>query len=495
MEPFGIVTGVFGLINGPRSAIKTAYTDIHTWKKYKRFWREADRVLTVQLKALEKWEDKWMFYNNIPIPMYHDFWGEEGYKKIKSALDQAEKDATELSKYLKITGSIKEPGGKSVFAELGYILRRFQFVLATHEKCDYLVNALAEGIKSVEDVANACWEQQSTKYSPRLGAPIRDTIYHHAIKTGLAIFAVEIRYRADKLFDLYSEADMLLYMALDLLSIHTEIRHGGREAGETKHVQAIATAYEKSLPEFVILARKPTNNACIILSARELPQDQKNIVSGTNGEVLHISKAFKRATKGRVTRFEIQAEYGNDNKRLVELSLDNSHMHIGDSNRTVLDLFSAGSRRFGDRGWKLLKLKLAYELSLAYFMLYCCKSLSKVCICRLRSAVRNAGHRDGDLKNPELFEFTIDTDINHNSEAAPCQCACHADPVTSFESRPVTAPIRRLGLLLIQIAFNGSRFTNIEVKNNGDIHRLSINGRDYDLDTDPCARGHFSDSC
>jgi len=464
MADFGISTAVIGLANTLRGAITTGYTDAHTWKRYKTYWKNVDNRLSVHFTAFESWQKKWMFYKDVHIAksMYEDFWGEEGFRKIKEGRDQLEEDAGALKRYLDNTGYGEGTRREGIRATMSYSFRKAWFVLATHISCDHLVISIEKGIPDLERLANSYWKRQRNPNLPPSPELHEEIIYHHAIKRGLAIFATETRDRADALFQAYSEAKVkvkFLEMTLDLLSVYSD----------TKHIHAIAAACEMHLPEFVVVARiSNEEEGTVMFVKEELPPEQGD--NAADNTVLPIPQAFKDAAKGRSARFAIPT---NANGKSVLFSLSHDHLHHQrNSKRTVLELLSTG--QFGPEKRELLKLKLAYELSVAYFMLYRCNSLSEVCLCSLRSAMRN---NDSSIEDPEQVEFTIETGFTANGH-----CTCHSHQIASLpNAQPITAPLRRLGLLLIQIAANGRCVTVDEVDRDGKIQKLKLDGKVYDL--------------
>jgi hypothetical protein len=498
-----------------RNGIRTLYEDTYTWETFERTWIDISNRLDIRQNALQTWQEKWMFHKGIPDSMFVDFWGQNGFDKIKLQLFSARENAGELRRYIEKMGFsynaeeyptkhqeqqefeeiARENDGDIIERETGkwtrkrgssrlkYWLRKVEFVLATKTKFVQLAEQLMSNIATLDDLATASWKTRGLALGDtRPDRPDNNAIYHHGIRTALSCFAPKTQLWADELYNTYSQESTLLSMALNILRVDSDeiCEPSGKEgrgdndrARASKHMQAVAIACKLCIPDLVTLVRDEQDNHRVV--AKEIP-------SGNKDGSVPPKVAFTNAAKdAKTTTFRIQT--GSNSKYFI-VSHDGSVQYHPKTRSTVLQLLSGelASAPRQPEVLQVIKLKLAYELSLAYFMFYRSLWSSMVCISSLGLAVMNGG---GGWNEPKSYEFTISTAhlcTDEKDAATQNQCLGAGFPnLSDLQPGDATTPLRRLGLLLIQIAGNGSTVDIIKMKN-GSVSKLKVRNVVYDLE-------------
>jgi hypothetical protein len=462
MAEFATIMAGFGWYFLVRNGIRTVRQDFVLSQNEKVFWEGVEQNLAILDDQLKEWQKKWLLYDEVPDAIYLLFWGKDGFKKMKKLVGDASKAADELCKRIddrKPQDPPSSAGNGQRNGLVSFIKRKarragqkISYVAFKSEEYNNLVNKLKENIGKIDCHANMYWKAEGgLKRDHRREVPDKNDIYHLAIKTNLSRFAVESRDKTDELFSSCESDDLRVHMALDILSLSSDEYPDSREFDKrlptpSKHMKAIITASKLHMPELFILSSPDSNSG--VVAVKEVSDNAAANPGGAAIPLVPVQEALKEAARGgRSLRFVIR-------RSSFEASYEEGIQEVLSFNAAREEL---GSLNYNSSERRTLKLKLAYELSIAYFMLYRSTWTEGVCLKSIWLVSLKMAELDNDSRSATRTRRAAGACGMEKSACSICKAA------SKLREMPTTGPLRRLGLLLVQIASNGANIDEATV--------------------------------
>ncbi|KAH8888997.1 hypothetical protein GQ53DRAFT_825764 [Thozetella sp. PMI_491] len=468
MAELATIMAGFGWYFMARNGLKMVRRDIELWQGYNDFVTRTENQFMISDGKLKVLQQKWMLYEGMPDALYKTFWGETGWTKLKASMDIAKAEAIGVINYLSEercladTKTVDEELKKRGLSKLIHKAR--QHAKTTRHKASHViferygekVKNLIGHIDEIGEVAKIWWGLEGQeKKDGRQGDPNEENIYQLAVKTSISRFAVKTRTRSRDLFKNWAGDVGRLHMALDMLSMASNDDPARPRLTKSydvnllqpsEHIRAIATACMLTIPEFIMISAKDSittqGSTNRVVAVKEVQRNEAGCI--------HVTDAIRKAAAGDGTsKFSIHGAGGQGSTFEVSQRGDVQALHM--DAKTLLSRCMAGPRNAQRR----MKLKLAYELSMAYFTLYFSDWAHRVCLENIGFAKMRDATPDGS--------WTADTIcVNQICTGATGPCS-----VCQFASQshitPAAKTLRRFGLLLIQIACDGEQITKVKL--------------------------------
>ena len=438
--------GWYGML---RTGIQLVHDDWKAAPKYKQEITNMLVDLSHQERGLEKWKKQWMISEYTPDEILSMYWGGPDSRIIQSKLDMIKTNVLETKKELENIATLNE--GKWIETKLRNKKRQAKFILTKKSYIQKLIDTVPNSVDAIDKAANRGWEAQQEQL---YGGVLHNTPYHTQIALLLVQIAKQtrrdlnaLRRCTQALRDFYIELDLDVFDALTALSkdVHSATVATAAAAGhmrldlllresEDPTAEMVRARVERSLAV-------PGGYARAIDAFRSVMTAQQASIhyfALNNSTIFSLCKTFRESDPCSPTRESLRQKISRNapksyNERTNQLSP--CTLVLGD----------------------ISTFRVAYELSQACLIFLRTTWISEICGCALRCGGRQLSPTD------RCYEFGLNMETTH-------QLPCWRNPnnpsnatafiqgemddswcTTDGNWNVMTKPLRRLGLLLLEI--------------------------------------------
>ena len=456
-----------------RTGMQLVHDDWKAAQTYKQDVWNMIIDLNSQERALDDWRKQWMISEHTPDRILPIFWGEEELRIVKTKLALIETDCQETKKKLEeITGLTSDQwGAMSDFKKK----RKAKFIWAKKNYLQKLIDRVPNSIDTIDKAANRGWQAQKARLH---GGVSNTTPYHTQIAQLLAQIAKQTRHDLNALCQCTRALRGLsIELDLDIFDAVTAISKDIESAA----VAAIAAAGHMRLE---LLLRESGEQAAEIVRARverslAHPGSYARAIdafrsvmtaSGASGASIHyfasnastifsLCKSFRKHDPCSPVRESLRQKISRNAPPYYDCTQNQLQP-------CVLIL--------GD----LSTFRVAYELSQACLMFLRTNCVSELCGCGLRCGGRQL------YSGGFWYEFGLNMETEHQPprwrdpskqsnafiEGSMTDSWCMA---RNPGWNTMTTPLRRMGLLLIEITL-GTVVVRTENDPNGSITHICL---------------------
>ena len=452
--PAGLSLAAFLLASiGWYGSIRNGVQMVHDdWKAASEYQQDVGNMkidLIDQESELERWKKKWNISKHTPDTILSMYWGEPEYSIIEHKLclikNQTQKAIKELGKIVGLSReewkSMTEHKKKS----------KAKFILTKEKYLRKLIDGVPDALKVIKEAADRGWESQQE----RLFAGIsNNTPYHAQVASLLVQIAKQTQQDMNALL-MCTQAlrSFSVELDLDLFDAITAISQDAHSAT----VAATAAAGHMKLD---LLLREATDPTAEIVRARV---ERSSLAPEGYARTVEAFRAVMTAPQTSVYHFALNATTIFSVCRCIrkgdpcspareslrqKLSYNAPPTYNIARNRLVPCRLLLGD---------VSTFRVAYELSQACLIFLRTTWLSELCGCGVRCGTRQQASLD------TWYEFGLNIESRHQK---PLWRDLHPRPNASPEIEgewhhswcttnstwnPMTRPLRRLGLLLIEV--------------------------------------------
>ena len=425
-----------------RTGVQYIYHDIKDSKSYKKDVKIMIKDLDWQNRQLELWRKQWLVWEETPKSLHLIFWGEKDYETIKDKLDGMQGDCAEGAKELEDFTTITE----SKWTIMKRAKRKYLKTLFITMKKVYLrelIDKMAKVLKELDDMARHGW-QRDWEYKTN------DVDFADVYRTGIGHLLVPIamrtQYYTDTLWQSCKSARETLTTELDL-----DVFGASLVDGRDKHSETIVKAAAEEQATLTILTRGATLREAemtrVLIKQSKTSNDHNvtNLVAALSS-VLNSSEECHFIAEPRLA-FSV-----SKSKR--------QHCGPGSGVRVAFREVQSKNRppRFANEDLlgSISKFRIASELAQACFLFLRTSWFPNICSCRIRCG------KPSDVCNGLQYDFTLQLGY---TEHQPAQWAdtqvqvCWGQEQHNWNT--LTKPVRRLGILLIEVTLGTTVFGTI----------------------------------
>ena len=444
------VMASIGWYGSIRNGVQMVHDD---WKAAKKYQEDVGRMifdLIDQKGGLERWKKDWNISKHTPDTILSMYWGEPEYSIIEHKLCLVKNETQEATKELgKITGLSREEWATMTEHKKK---SKAKFILAKEKYLRKLIDGVPDAMKVIKEAADRGWKNQQ----PRLFAGISNNSPYHA---QVALLLVQIAKQTQQDMNALLECTQALHnfsveLDLDLFEAISAV-------SQDAHSATVAAAAAAGHIKLDLLLRESTDPTAEIVRARV---EKSSSAPASYARTVEAFRAVMTAPQTSVYHFALNATTIFSVCRCIRKGDPCSPAR--ESLRQKLSYNAPPTYNIARN--KLIPCRLllgdvstfrvAYELSQACLIFLRTTWLSELCGCGLRCGNRQQSSLD------TWYEFGLNVESRHQK---PLWRDLYPRPnasqeiegewkdswcTTSSTWNTMTRPLRRLGLLLIEIA-------------------------------------------
>ena len=424
-----------------RTGIQLMYNDVHAARSVEQDILAMLEDLKSQDRSIQDWKKLWFVGDDTPESVLEGFWGKEEYENIKQKLGNMNIHFFAARKKLSSVVNIHEAKWKAMHSLRRKYLKT-RFILMEKDYVQKMIEKLSKNLADIQRAAKDGWRRGDP--FARSGEIDPDTVYHEGIGHLLIRIALGTKDDANALHSGCCAAQNTFNVELELgLFNHTTLPPNPGSspdfspgaASREAYWTAIAAADNKGQFIWIFLSQTsrldPTNLTRLhVERATNMPTDGllnygtalARIMGGQATECYFLSSGKYFSIKMAGTPHETDSE---PRRSLYQLLLDNNS-----SNENLLGSIS--------------KFRLTFELAQACLLLLRTEWFPRICSCDVHCG----------RPSPRSAEFTYEFGLrmgNFGHEAPQLHAANSPWCITDYNWNFPTKPLRRLGLLLVEI--------------------------------------------
>ena len=460
--------GWYGML---RAGVQLVHDDWKAAEKYKQDIYQMMVDLNHQERGLEKWKKQWMISEHTPDEVLSIYWGVEDLRIIKGKLALIEADSQAIKKELGKITALKEDDWKTMPDPKKK--RKAKFIWTKKSYIQKLIDAFPASMNAITEAASRGWElQQEQLY----GGVNNSNPYHTQVALLLVRIAKQtrrdlnaLRICTQALRDFSIELDLDLFNAITAISkdVHSANVAATADVGRMR-LDLLLRESEDPTAEMV---RARVERSATIPGSYARAKDAFRSVMTSQQSSIHYF-AFDTATVFSLCKSFREGDPCSSTRESLRQKISRRTPPSYDQTKNQL---SPCKLILGD----LSTLRVAYELSQACLVFLRTTWMSDICGCGLRCGGRQLSSMDS------WYEFGLSTEANHqlprwrnpyNSsnpknviEGTMQDSWCIAD--TNWNA--MTKPLRRLGLLLLEITL-GTIVLKTETNTTGSITHIYL---------------------
>ena len=466
-----LVVGAMGWYGMLRAGVQLVHDDWKAAQKYKQDIYNIMVDLNHQERGLENWKKRWMISDHTPDEILSIYWGKEELRIIKYKLYLIETHSHAIKKELGKITALKEDDWKTLpdFKKK----RKAKFICTKKGYIQKLIDTFPGSMNTITEAASRGWEVQQERL---YGGVNNNTPYHTQIALLLVRIAKQtrqdlnaLRICTQALRDFSIELDLDLFDAISAISkdVHSAKVAAAAAAGhmrldlllresEDPTAEMVRARVERSLTIPGGYARAKDAFRSVMIA----PQSSTHYFALNAATIFSLCKSFRKGDPCSPTRESLRQKMS----RNAPPSYDQTTNQLSPCSLILGDLST---------------LRVAYELSQACLIFLRTTWISDICGCGLRCGGRQLSSMDF------WYDFGLSTETSH-------QPPRWRDPYNSSNAKAViegsmndswcmantdwnamTKPLRRLGLLLLEITL-GTIVLKTETDTTGSITHIFL---------------------
>ena len=468
----------YGMLRG---GIQLVHDDWKTKQKYKQEIGNMMIDLENQERVLQSWKKKWLISSHTPDTILSTYWGDGELriiqyklKLIKSETEEAKKELIDL-KVLEETDRTSIPDLKSRAKSIWKKTSLVKYIWTKKSYLRKLIDSVPGSMNTITDAADRGWaDQQERLY----GGISNNSAYHTQMASHLVRIARQMQHDLNAL--------RMCTQALRDFSIELDLDMFGAFAAISKDVHTAKVAEAAAAGHFMVdlLLREADNPAAEMVRAKverkrsqELPDvcatanvAFRSVMTAHGASVYHFAlntstvfslyKSVRRGDHCLPTRESLRQK----------ISRNTPPSYNRNTNQLVPCTLILG---------ELSTFRVAYELSQACLIFLRTTWISDLCGCGVHCGDRHHSAMD------KWYEFGLNMEIAHQPPIwrNPYQLPGRIPEIVgnqddswcmdNGEWNALTKPIRRLGLLLLEIAL-GTTVMKTETDANGAVTHVVL---------------------
>ena len=456
-----------------RAGMRNMYEDIHAARSVKEDILAMREQLESQERSILDWKRQWYVSDDTPESMFHVFWGPPEYQNIKVKLGSmkthCENAETKLSSFVK--------GADKKWIARRKLLKRFykwRFILLEKDHIQQLIQDVSKDLDGIQKAAMASWRRGRPGSEEDRADP--SAVYHAGMGHLLVRLALRTKEDANALHSCFLTAQQNFNVELELDLFNCT---GSPPTLEPDPFSSFGAVSRETHSAAITAAHKKGSLIWNVLSQRLLSADTTlnrlhlEVVDRPEDQLLNCSTALKMIMEGNKTKCHFKGSDVCFSIEMADTPYQSGHkpcqsLHQLLLKHSHLDGNTAPNENFLGR---IPKFKLAFELAQACLLLLRTTWFPQICSCEIQCG-RSA------QESPEFsYEFRLRMrDSIHGASRARTMNDpwCNA---TIYQWRFPTKPLRRLGLLLVEIVL-GTQIHSHEVANDdiGNVRKVTFVG-------------------
>lgn len=424
-----------------RAGVKYVYDDSHAWNSADGDMREMSESMESHMRTIEDWKNQWIVLKDTPESVFEILWGRKAYERIWTKLESMaarrstiEKKLSSLTKVTKTNWKIKR--------KLGKMLRKGIFILMRKDYLQKLIDSCSNDLHFIEEEAKKGWRRDDPY--PRNTEVEPNAVYHAGMGHLLVRLALRTKVDANALhsFCCTVKNNFKVELELDLFN-HDDppsvLGPGPRSSA------AIVAAYKK---EYFIWKVLSLSSLSGVTASNRLNVEQ--MTNKPTDRLLECSTALTQVIGGSAPKCHCSS---SDKYFSVEMS-GTPYGHDAESDQSLSQMLSKDNPPNVNILGDLSKFRLAFELAQACLLLLRTDWFPRICICDVQCS------RCVQASTERTYRFRLRMGKStHEASPPPTTTGpwCYA---TDYRWTFPTKPVRRLGLLLVEIIL-GCRINSI----------------------------------
>ena len=469
----GAVLSWYGML---RTGIQLMYNDVHAARSVEQDTLAMLTDLNTQHGSVQAWKKRWFVADETPESVFKVFWGEEEYENIKQRLGNMDVHFFAARKKLSSIVNIPEAKWKAKHSLRRKYLKT-RFLLMRKDYVQKLIDNLSKNLAGIQTAAENGWRRGDS--FTRRGEIDSDTVYHEGIGHLLVRIALRTKDDANALHSGCCAAQNTFNVELEL--------------GLFNH--ATLSPNHSSSPDFSPGAASREENWTEIAAADNkghfiwIVLSQTSQFNPTGLARLHVERATNRPTDGllnygtalaRIMGGQATECYFFCSGQYFSIKMAGTPYETNfEPRQSLYPLLLNNNPSNENRLGSISKFRLIFELAQACLLLLRTEWFPRICSCDVhcgRPSQRSA-------------EFTYDFGLrmgNFCHEVPQPQAANNAWCVTDYNWKFPTKPLRRIGLLLVEIVLE-TQIDSVDVNHDESrvVRRMTLlentAGRTYDL--------------
>ena len=424
-----------------RTGIQLMYNDVHAARSVEQDILEMLEDLRSQDRSIQDWKKQWFVGDDTPESVFKVFWGEEEYQNIKRKLGNMDNHFFAAREKLSSFVNIHEAKWKAMHSLRKKYLKT-RFLLMEKDYVQKLIEKLSKNLADIQRAAKDGWRRGDL--FTRRGEIDRDTVYHEGIGHLLIRIALGTKDDADALHSGCCAAQDTFNVELELglfdhstpsLNLGSGPGFSPRAASREAHWTAIAAADKKGHFIWIVLGE----------TSQLVP---------TSLTRLHVERATNMPTGGLLPYGSALAQIMGGQAKECYFSCSHRHFTIkmagtpyetnSEPRQSLYQLLLNNNPPTENLLGSISKFRLTFELAQACLLLLRTEWFPRICSCDVHCG----------RPSPRSAEFTYEFGLrmgNFGHEAPQLQAANNPWCVTDYNWNFPTKPLRRLGLLLVEI--------------------------------------------
>lgn len=446
----------YGMLRG---GVQLVHDDWKAKQKYKQEIGNMMVDLQNQERGLQSWKKKWMISNHTPNTILLAYWGDEELKIILQKLELIKSETEEVKKELVKITALEEKDWTS--------MRRFKkkrqakFIWTKRKYLRELIESVPKSMDTITKAADRGWDAQQERL---YGGISNNSAYHTQMAFHLVQIARHMRHDLNALhvctqalreFSIELDLDMFDAIAARSKDVHTETV---AEAAAAGHLKLDLLLRGSNDPDAEVVRAKVERKI-----SPELPDVYatanvafKSVMTAEQASVYYF--ALNTST---VFSLYKSVRRGDPCSRARESLRQKISRNMPPSYNQDTNQLNPSTLILGE----LSTFRVAYELSQACLIFLRTTWISDLCGCGVHCGDRHHSTMD------KWYEFGLNMEIAHrppiwrnpyHPQGPGSTIVGESWCMNTGEWNALTKPIRRLGLLLLEIALGTSV---IETKN------------------------------
>ncbi len=455
----GAVLSWYGML---RTGIQLMYNDIHAARSAEKDILNMLRDMDTQGRRLRAWKALWFVQEDIPESAFLLFWGEKVYQNIQGRLVSMDGHFKDARKKLRSVIDVPEAKWRNMHS-LQKKAKKLRFILMQKDYIQKLIDRLETDLTRIQAEAKDGWRREDLVN--RKGEVDCKEIYHVGVAHLLVRIASRTKADADALHSCCRAAQNSFNLELELDMFNHTNPPPSLGSG---HLSSSGAVSRKGNSTAIAAADKKGYIVWNILSQRLLPGDQsltrlhveREANAPTSGGY-NYTTALDRIIRGNAAQCHFQSSHIWFNMTMARIPC-NIAAEPRQSLRQLL--LENPTPNLGN----ISKFRLTFELAQACFLLLRTTWFRRVCSCEIQCG----------RCTPESTEFTYRFQLRMGDFIhEPPQWRAASDPwcAGNYNWNFLTEPLRRLGILLVEIVLQ-KQIGSLEVRinNSRNIERMAF---------------------
>ena len=432
------VVGWYGLL---RNGMQLLNSDIQAAKAFARDIDMLQEKLLSQKRALESWKMDWLLSDDAPESMFLELWGEEEYRGIQTRLKNMVKCCNDAEQKLRRFITLKEEKWQT----MQKVQKRLYFVFIKSDHLRKLIDTIVTDVDAIETAARRGWQRRN--YIRRDGVDF-GKVYHIGVGHLLVSIAMRIKRDADAFHLSCRSAKESASIAMDLdifdhaastLSAQATLLESSQDVFRASHTAGIARAANDEL-----LAWRIWGQNSVLGATNSVRMRVRRTAEPSHGCPIP-PLAFMSIMQGSAN----QSHFTSEGICFSVAMADDSNRWSPEPPRTLRHILSNNRPpAFADENilGTISKFRVAFELAQACLLLIRTSWFLEICSCHVQCA--RCSPESSEIK----YDFGLQTGlIDHESPTWATMALDTCWGAAGYNWNYLTAPLRRTGLLLIEI--------------------------------------------